>query len=305
MSFREADPLMIGNAFHHGVAHYYATKDIKASTQLTEDTFNKHLEGQVILPEEKALVDQNKRFSKVAVEKYAEHWKNEPIQILMPEVKFRVELPNSKHHCFFIHRILHPQGALPLNPTDTTREELLQCIDPRCQSSYFFIGRTDAVVVWRNMIWLLEHKTASQTGSLFFDKFLLDQQTTGYLYGIWKETGVRPHGFILNVIKKPRANSSDPFNISFEREPYIRDDQSLLEFEKEITLKAIDYERAFSENAIYKEARSCINFQRKCYYFDLCQRHQILEEGEFRSRPDDYVNEEYYSLLGMEKPTNA
>jgi hypothetical protein len=292
VSWREADPLMIGEAFHVGVAHFYAKGSVQESVALAESTFRKRLEGQMILTEEKELIERNITFSKRAIEKYAEHWKDEPIQILMPEVKFRVELPNTHHHCWFVHKLLHSEGISPFE----------HCQDPRCWIPHYFTGRTDAVVSWRNMIWLLEHKTAAQTGQLFFDKFTLDQQTTGYIYGIWKHTSVRPHGFILNVIKKPYKNASDPFAITFEREAYIRDDESLKEFETELIRIANNYELAMRTGDIYKNSKSCISFQRRCYYFDLCARHNQEQEGEFRPRSPDYVDLEYYNILGIPIP---
>ena len=90
--------------------------------------------------------------------------------------------------------------------------------------------------------------------------------------------------------------------IAFEREAYLRDDKSLTEFERELILRANDYETAFATGNIYKNTRSCVSFQRRCYYFDLCQRHGEMTDGEFRTRPSDYVDLEYYNLLGVPAP---
>jgi hypothetical protein len=301
-SYREADPLMIGNAFHVGMAKYYTSKNTEASVALAEEAFRKHLEGQTLLAEELPLMENHITLVKRSIEAYARNWKSEPIQVLMPEVRFRVPLPNSEHHCFFVHRLLH-------GPDEVANDA---CQDPLCRQSHFFAGRTDAVVEWNGQIWLLEHKTTAKTGNLFFDRFLLDTQPTGYLYGIWKSTTVRPSGFILNVAKKPYANAADPFAITFEREPYTRTEDNLLQFEREVTIIASEFERAIANKLIFKNTHACVDYNRRCYYFDRCVRGDGIDrvdsdDHEFRPRPDDYVNEMYLEMLGLEKKetTNA
>lgn len=300
---READALLLGDAFHTGLADFYAGG--KAPAEKAESHLRERYSHQNLLEEEKTLVEHNARFTRVSVEKYLLQWKGEPIQILMPEVSFRIPLPNTEHHCYFAHRLAYPdipydqcKGSVDaMHKMGTwTRDKLL------CWQPHFFTGRTDAVISWRNMIWLLETKTTSITGDLFFDKFHLDTQTTGYLYGVWKATGVRPHGFLLNVLKKPNKRASDPFAVQFEREAYIRDDESLQEIEDHLIQVATSYERAVVEKEIFQNTRSCINYNRRCYYFDLCKRHHKVEEGEFKERTSDYVDLAYYELLNLPLP---
>jgi hypothetical protein len=291
MAWREAEALMTGEAFHVGIANLFATRNITQSVEMAEARYRERLQSQLILPEEQTLIEQQIELSKRAVRKYAEYYTTEPFQVLMPEVKFRVALPNTLHHCWYVHRLLFPN-----HPPEG-------CGEKACLHPHYLIGRTDAVIQWNNLIWLLEHKTTAMAGQIFYDRFRLDMQTTGYLYGIWKALDVRPHGFLLNVIKKPQKRAgADPFAITFEREPYVRDEESLLEFEREITMIANDYEHAFQVKHIYKNPKSCVNYNRQCYYLALCERHQEREEGEFRQRPPDYVDFEYYDLLGLQRP---
>jgi hypothetical protein len=307
MAWREAEALMTGEAFHVGVAHLFATRDVAQSEALAEACYRKRLVGQMILPEEQALIEQQIELSKRAVRKYADHYKNEPFEVLMPEVKFRVALPNTEHHCWFVHRILDELTNEPGNSRDHLSgfdSDPARCRYKECMQPHWLMGRTDAVISWNNLIWLLEHKTSVNTGQIFYDRFRLDKQTTGYLYGIWKQTGMRPHGFLLNVIKKPNAQAAktNPFNVTFEREPFIRDEATLDEFEHEISLIANDYETAFRTGNIYKNESSCTNYNRKCYYLNRCENHQQSDDDEFRKRNPDYVDLEYYDLLGIDKP---
>lgn len=292
MSWREADALMTGEAFHVGIAHYFASQDVDASVRKAEARYRERLEGQMILPEEQVVIERQIELSKRMILEYTKYYKGEAIQILQPEVKFMIELPDTKHHCWFVHRLLHPN--FPDN----------FCDDPKCEHPHYFTGRTDAVISWNNLIWLLEHKTAVNTGDIFYKRFKIDLQTTGYIYGIWKALGIRPHGFLLNVVKKPRKDVAqrDPFAISFEREPFIRDDKTLEDFEGDFIKLANDYEHAFATGNIYKNPSSCTNYNRECYYLKRCENHQQSEPDEFRLRARDYVDLEYYKLLGLEVP---
>lgn len=309
MSWREAEALMTGEAFHVGIAHYFSTKDPEAAQRIAEARYRERLEGQMILPEEMPEIENQIELSRRMIGRYVQHYANEDIQILMPEVKFMIPLPGTEHHCWFAHRLVHPTDNMEvvkyiddLGNNPPFPSEI--CHDKRCFIPHYLIGRTDAIINWRNMIWLLEHKTAVNTGDIYYKRFRLDKQTTGYIYGIWKATGMRPHGFLLNVIKKPRKDVAkrDPFNISFEREPFIRDNKTLEEFETEIIKIANDYEYAFRTGNIYKNESSCTNYNRECYYLSRCENHQESSEDEFRVRGRDYVDEAYYELLGLEKP---
>lgn len=305
VSFREADALMTGEAFHAGVAHLFASGNNVEAVQMAETTYrNRIAKQEMILPEERVILEQAILFTRRAVERYGEHYAKEPFQVIWPEVAFSVPLPNTHHHCWFMHRIVHPD--VPFDQCvarDYGQHGLDVPPEPlKCWQPIWFHGRTDGVINWQNLIWLLEHKTTAMTGDIFYDRFYLDFQPTGYLYGIWKQTGTRPHGFVLNVVKKPNKRASDQLAVGFEREAYSRNDDDLLRFERELILLAQDYEAAFSQKRIYMNTKSCTNYNRRCYYWDLCKRNDEPSEEEFRLRDMDYVDKQYYKILGLPVP---
>ncbi len=292
---READALMLGGAFHVGSAILHASRDVKTAVKATEAEFRKRLEGQMILPEEWPLIEHQIEQAKAGVRAYSENFLPD-FQILQPEVEFMVELPNTKHHCWFAHRVLYPDRPFSDCRFQGGPKEL------RCWQSHWLRGRTDAVIKWNKLIWLLETKTTAITGDIFYKRWFLDFQPTAYIYGIWKSTNLRPHGFILNIVKKPNKRAHDQFAFCFEREPYLRSDEDLAEFESEITMIAEDYEDAMRMKRVYKNPSSCIAYNRTCYYWDMCKRHHVPGDGEFRKREKDYVDLAYYKLLGLEVP---
>ena len=174
---------------------------------------------------------------------------------------------------------------------------------PKCFMPHYFKGKTDAVVQWMTKVWLFEHKTNSQAPEIFYKRYMLDAQATGYMYGIWKTLGVRPEGFILNVIQKPYKNAKDQLAVGFGREAYLRSNEDLDRFAGEFVEQANDYERAFAAAdggnpfAVYMNTKSCTNYNRQCYYMDFCQRNFVAYPDEFNVRGEDYVESEYAKLI--------
>lgn len=311
-SHREADALLLGGAFHHGVAKFFATGDAEVASKFAEDEFRERIAAQpagLILPEELEGIEKQISFTKRAVNQYADYYKQNNFQILYPEVKFSTAMPNTWHHCWFAHRLIHPDvpfsecpaESFTPGPEPSANNLTAQYKSQKCFMPHVFTGTTDGLIKMNGMLWLLEHKTTAISGAPFFDRFYLDFQPTGYMYGIWKALGTRPHGFILNVIKKPNRAAKDQDRVGFEREAYLRTDSDLLRFEREFILQANDYEDAFKNGKIYLNTKSCTNYNRRCYYFDTCLRGGP-EEGEFRARPRDYVDKEYFRYLGVPEP---
>lgn len=296
-AFRVADPLILGGAYHKGLAHFFATDDMTGAVFVAEEEYRKRYEEQeaFILPEERPLIERQVVWLTNSLAEFAKHYKAGDIQVIQPEVEFTVPLPGTEHHDKFFHKILY--GDLANNDN---------CRDERCWQPHYFRGKTDAVVEWNGKIWLFEHKTEARTGDTYFIKFLLDFQPTGYIYGIQKSLGIRPAGFVLNIIKKPNsAFKGDPLTvIGFEREVYIRTDDDLKRFESDLASLADDFEAAFFDpRKVYLNTKSCTNWGRKCDFHDICMSHGEYNPDQFAVRPEwDYVELEYYKILGLPEP---
>jgi hypothetical protein len=342
-SWREADALLTGGGFHVGAAVLFATKDVQKAVAAAEKDMRDRYSTQVILAEEKPIIEHGIEWTKRAVAKFAEHYEGQDVQVLWPEVAFCLAMPNTWHHCHFAHKLLYPPPAPPREETPALTQieigrPIPHCFDwvvtpdgqashlgcpwfnrneykicpscgvdvPACIMPHFFKGKTDAVVEWMTKVWLFEHKTNAQAPEIFYKRYLLDAQATGYMYGIWKTLGVKPEGFILNVIQKPYKNAKDQLAVGFGREPYFRSNEDLERFALELVEQANDYERAFSAadggniHAVYMNTKSCTNYNRQCYYMDYCQRMFVANEGEFHEREEDYVEAEYKKVLQLE-----
>src|SRR5580765_4583805 len=233
-----AIPLMTGGAFHEGAAEFLAHRDVRLATQTAEAKYREKLVGQMILPEERTTIEQQIGLARRMVDVFASHFDDTEMVVISPEVEFCVPMVGTEHHCYFFHQLLYPDVPFVLcdqhQKTRANADAYPQNVKP-CWQPHYFRGKTDAVISWKGKIWLLEHKTTAMTGNIFYDKFMLDFQTTGYLYGIGKALGTRPHGFLLNVLKKPNKNAKDQLSVSFEREPYLRSDEDITRFESQFT----------------------------------------------------------------------
>jgi len=295
-AWREADPLVLGGGFHLGAATLFSSGSVSKAQDVAEAEYRTRSEKYfkendvMILPEDQNLFERNVLWLRKAVALFADNYGEGGVQVIWPEVEFKVELPGTEHHCWFLHNLLHSD-----NPSYTAEA----CNDPRCFISHTFKGKTDAIIQWQGAVWLFEHKTNSQTGDIFYQRFMLDDQPTGYMYGIWKSTGMRPHGFLLNVIKKPNAAyKGNPLDrLGFEREAYIRTEEDLTHFETNLIKSCIDYETAFQHDLIYDDRSNCMAYNRKCYFYDLCSQHRGPYEEEFKVRSLDYIEYEYYKTL--------
>jgi hypothetical protein len=305
---RDADPLVIGEAYHLGSEFITKFGDINQAVQASEDRIRERIKGQMILPEELPQIERNIEFVRKAVYEFGINYDKADYTVLWPEVTGCIPLPGTEHHCWFCHKLLFPN--IPFDA----------CYDhnyadenglPKCYQPHYFKFRTDGVIEMYKKLWLLEQKTASRTGSDFFLKFQLDMQVRGYAYGVWKATGVLVTGVLINAIIKhskqvtvngQRKYQLDPTNVGFEREPILITQHSMEGFEREFIQMLNDYERVFREGTPYKDTQSCFNYNRKCSYWDKCLRDQVVLPGEFRERQDDYVNLSYYDILGLPKP---
>lgn len=290
------DVLVIGGAYHAAVAFLTAHKDRAGALEMAEVEYRKRIAKDTLLPEERAIAEKNIELTKRMLNVQADMYEKDDWTLLQPEVEFCVELPKTIHHCAFIHQILWPNCSLTDNP------DMEPCTDPRCFVNHRLKGKADGLISWKSRVWIIERKTSGVPGEFFWTQWQLAAQPTGYIYGCWKGAGIKPNGFILEKTTKPRKNASDPFHITIEREPFLRSDADLLEFESDISQIARDYERAYTENAWYKNTASCTAWNRKCYYHEQCKRNQEVMPGEFRPRDKDYVDAEYYRLLGLPIP---
>jgi len=304
-TWRESDPLIVGEGYHLGSEVVSQTADVNEAMDATEKRMRERYSKSLILPEEQPDIERNILWARHAVAQWAENYDRADFRVLMPEVKGCVPIPGTEHHCWFAHRLLYPN--LPFEECDGSS-------NVACWQPHYLAFKTDGIIEMYKVIYLLEQKTTAKLGNDFWIKFQLDAQVRGYCYGVWKATGIIVSGVLINAIVKHSKQITlngvkkyqlDPTNVGFEREPILVTMKDMLDFEKEFVQLANDYELAYRTNNIYKNTGACFHYNRKCEYFDLCKRDQQQLEGEFKPREADYVQDHYYTVLGLPNPKEA
>lgn len=300
---RTAQALLVGSGFHAGkVAINQKQGDLESAADAAEQEYMLRANWADLLPEEKKLAQADINLVRSMVKAYGEYYINENYELLASEVKFCTPLPNTEHHCYYFHKLLVKLGQ-------ASEENQLECKDPRCWQPHYLTGTTDAVIQWNRLVWLQEHKTTaydlyndSPQSKNWIRNWYLSTQASTYIYGIWKSLGVRPHGVLLNVVIKPRKNAANP-QFKFYREAFLRTEEQLARFEKNVSLLADDYEYRMRTGAVWQDPSGCFKYNRQCDFHNSCVTGEV-RQGEFRQREPDYVNAAYYKILGLEPPAH-
>ncbi len=155
---------------------------------------------------------------------------------------------------------------------------------------YYF--RADALISMKGNPWLLEHKTTSQLGSTFFNKFRNDGQISMYCYGIWKTLDMRPVGVLINAIRKSRKMDA----VKFEREVVMRPQAQLEDYVANFTRQTdriahLHDKFSHEKGAWLMYTGACTAYHRSCDYLDLCLTDTKDIRLLFGPRKEDYVDE--------------
>lgn len=312
-----------GGAVHEAIAVGLATKDWEEALAVARVKFDKDVADTFLLEEERPLIEQHWNLVTALTRVFAKGFEGESYQVIQPECAFDVELPVSGHHCVFVHwrDIDDPpeyQPRLGPPPPDfILSKRVVRCRCQKCYVSHRLVGKTDAIVAWRNNIWLLEHKTTAMLGAQFWDSFLLDLQPTTYLYGIKRSLNVRPSGFVLNALYKPSEAQVKNWTkgrggqiadyVKYEREVFLRTPEDLERVEAQYIEIADEWEeRIVSGRWPMSNIKTvCLQYNRKCDFMGACLAHDKDGSLEgFQEKARDYVEEkltETQKLIQVQK----
>lgn len=102
----------------------------------------------------------------------------------------------------------HPSHALPF----TVRPDLVEVgfAHPLTDDgTIMFCGRLDAVARYTDAVYLVEHKSTGRITQTWLQKWRLDSQPTGYIWGARQHLNEPVVGVILNAIEFSRLPTSD------------------------------------------------------------------------------------------------
>lgn len=314
-----------GGALHVGIAHGMATKDWQSAEELAIAELDKSMEEQQLLPEQSYLKDEHRTLVREMLKMYKTNYGEEQYVIIQPECEFNVALPGSMHNCIFLHwhhPVLGDQWGNPPHEVITAGDCHPAHKDPdptcACWQPHRLVGKTDSVVAWQNVIWILEHKTSSISGEMWKFQWQLDLQPSLYIWAIGQTLGITPRGFILNTINKPseaqiaswnsRRKHGPPKSIvdylGFDREIFLREPADLDRAVSIAKETASEWERRVSSSGHLDEAfplrpvsGNCLSYNRVCDSHPLCVDHDRSLDAYAGPVRVDYVVEAQENLL--------
>ena len=261
-------PLIDGGAMHAGIAHGMATKDWDGAYEVAMKEFEKRTAEAGWSIEYDLLADTHKQLVNEMVRCYAEAFKGQDIQVVMPEVTFKVPLANSYHNNLFQHWMEMDEDGTwrehwNENSSDATAEDVINhkqrgmggpsweaikakrvasphstpAEDCNCWQPHYLVGTTDAIVLWNRTLWLMEHKSTAVSGEQFWAQFRLDLQPTAYLLAITKQLNMRIAGFILNAIRKPTDAQVNAWNAKRKDPKAHKQVKDYIEYQREAYLR--------------------------------------------------------------------
>lgn len=316
-----SEALAIGTAFHAAVAVGLASGDWDKAVEHARANTAQEIE-KTTLPQEHYRVQEYVDMTCKMVDQYRNAFKDKRIQVLQPECEFQVAIPNSGHNCIMLHHLNSRLGKEvwgPPEPEDILNGEVHSPHRNRdgddtcaCWQPHTLRGKTDAIIKWDGFIWLMEHKTASKTGNVYWAQWHLAKQPTAYIYGIWKTLGIMPRGMVLNAVIKPTDNMVDSYNsrrkygpnktaadyLGYERDIFPRTEEDLKRFESEFIHTCNEWEERILKGYFPHYSHSCTDWNRVCEYHMLCVKHDDpYELSQFERRNPDYVDVSTAKLL--------
>lgn len=218
--------------------------------------------------------------------KYIQEYTLESFKVLMVEVPFSYEIGRYILHCYECGR-----ESVPLQYEDRTIVHTNKC--SFCKSPLEPIeygGIFDTLVQYgsgsMSTIYILEHKTTSQLGGLYFHQYHLDNQITGYTFGAQGATGKLVGGAIVNALCTTSSGK-----ISFKREIIGRTAADLERWRDDVAATCNEIKRCERNGHWRITSDHCMNKYGLCEYQSV---HVLSNPDEQRRRLEvDYIREEW------------
>src|SRR5262249_51144709 len=122
----------------------------------------------------------------------------------------------------------------------------------------YILFRTDKLVNWQKLVWIIDHKTAAKLDMRDLMKYEMDLQFSAYTYAVAKHLNIQVAGVIVDMLVKTKVPQ-------FHQQAFVRTPSELLEFEKEFVEMALEikWRRARVDNGEdpktvwYKNTKEC------------------------------------------------
>lgn len=139
--------------------------------------------------------------------------------------------------------------------------------------------KIDGIGILDKHFYILEHKTTGLGASVFFRKFQVDRQISGYILGAQQQCPDKEIvGVFINGIFKPQRRKTGLTEAKVERELILRTSYQMEVFKADTIRIFEEIEEAKAlwtmtgdHSLFYQNTNACSDFNRTCEYLDLCK----------------------------------
>lgn len=149
----------------------------------------------------------------------------------------------------------------------------------------FYTGRIDLPLSLDSKIFILDHKTTSLLGPMFFDRMRMSAQQRGYCWAFEQLTGQKVSGYIVNAVrtKEPpqyvtnntvtktgkKQSSESWWEESLQRERFYLTSNDLSEWKSNAIAKVEEFFWHYQRGYMPMNTENCTKWGR-CPYYDVC-----------------------------------
>lgn len=185
-------------------------------------------------------------------------------------------------------RVAGYAGQYPAEPFDIVAAPEQEIVVELGTSGYRLGMRLDLIVRRHadGLIWVVDHKTTSRTGTSYWPQFFVDLQGSAYVYGAQRWLGEQVGGWIINAIKSTKGGW-------YERNAFTRSAEQLEAFEKQTVAKIKRLEAALAETDLDV---GFPQFTHECHGFGTCAFLALCQGGPaalpiYAKREPDYIDQ--------------
>lgn len=186
---RGRSALGFGGAFHHGLAVWYRTKNIEQAMFAIHEVW----------PDDLPVDDyRTKTRCMETLHEYSKTYPEEAFTFVQGPSGLLIEQPFCEPTGLYLDC---SECNLPAGISDEFQTAPSRCSNcgEHCEEIEYG-GIFDGLVEFSGKVLVLEHKTTSQMGPMYFNQFRPNNQVTGYIWGGGKLSGLRVDGAIINAI---------------------------------------------------------------------------------------------------------
>jgi len=185
-----APALGFGGVMHEGLAAWYKTGSVEAALQAIHEAWPQGMPPDDYRNEGKALK---------TMAEYIKQYPSEGFTIVQGSEGALIEVPFSIDTGMFLN-------CSSCGNYTVYESACAGCREPLEPIEYG--GIFDGLVEFGPQIYILEHKTTSQLGPMYFNQFKPNNQITGYIWGAGELSGKRVGGALINAIGAYKASAT-------------------------------------------------------------------------------------------------